>query len=187
MKFFILIFLFISQSALAQWYFGPSLGYSRYVNEKLNNYDQVSSGPRYGASVGYKYVDAALETFYHYTKTKTDELQFNNTKYIFHANMQSYGLMGKYFVGIFHVRLGFAVHHFNSYVKNFNTDTIDETATVMKEFGAEGKKTYYGPLFGAGIDAPLEPVTPYIVFTSYQLNGTPADIFETEIGVKFKF
>lgn len=187
MKFLICISFFFSFSSFAQWYAGPGIGYSRYTNEQIKKYDQSSSGPRYGINGGYRYVDGALEGFYNYTKTKTDDLIYNNTKYLYHAKMQTLGLLAKYFVSIAHIRFGFATHWFNSYVTYSTTGSEVNDTAVKNEFGAEGKKTYYGPLFGAGIDAPIDPVTPYIVFTSYQLNGTKSDIFETELGLKIKF
>jgi hypothetical protein len=185
--FFSFLFYFIPSQA--QIYFGPGIGYSRFTNDRLNSYSQVSSGPRFGGVLGYQIPSApiAFETFYNYTSTKTNELKFNNSQYVYHAKIQSFGLIGKYFIGTFHFRLGYGFHQFDTYVTDFLTNTLQNDPTLNAEFGVIGKKLYSGPLFGAGLDLPLGTIKPYIVLTSYQLNATNSDIFEFEGGLKFSF
>jgi hypothetical protein len=185
----LLLTLFYFNPTQAQIYFGPGIGFSRFTNDRLNSYSQVSSGPRFGGVLGYHIPSSplAVETFYNYTNTKTSELKFNNSKYVYHAKIQSFGLVGKYFIGMIHFRLGYGFHQFNTYVTDFLTGTEQNNPTIESEFGVIGKKFYSGPLFGAGLDLPLGSIKPYVVLTSYQLNSTNSDIFEFEAGLKFSF
>jgi hypothetical protein len=185
---FFFVFLYF-KPVQAQVYFGPGIGYSRFTNDRLNSYSQVSSGPRFGGVLGYHVPSSpiAAETFYNYTNTKTNELKYNNSQYIYHAKIQSFGLIGKYFIGTFHFRLGYGFHQFDTFVTDFLTGTQQNNPTIDSEFGVIGKKFYSGPLFGAGLDLPFGAIKPYIVLTSYQLNSTNSDIFEFEAGLKFSF
>ncbi|MFZ4714182.1 MAG: hypothetical protein ACOYL6_10735 [Bacteriovoracaceae bacterium] len=189
-KFILTFFLFLStQSVWAQWYYGPGIGYSRFSNDRIKTYDQVSAGPRFGALVGFHLTPSpiAAEVFYNYTSTKTDELKYNSGRYVYHAKYQTLGFVGKYFIEMFHVRLGYAFHHFNTFITDYVTGGPVTNSAIDQEFGVVGKKFYSGPLFGAGMDIPLGTLTPYIVVTSYQLNSSNSDIFELEGGLKFSF
>ncbi len=190
--FLLLFFLaLLSNQALAQLYFGPGIGYARYSTEKLDASDLVSAGPRYGFIAGYHFqpLPVALEGFYNYYKLKTDKIDWpqNGEQYVYHSNIKSGGILGKYFFGNGHVRLGYAIHGFNTYIINPRTGHNANNRDVELKYGVEGKRTYSGMLFGAGYDIPLQFISPYIVLTSYQLNNTTSDIFEIELGLKFKF
>lgn len=180
----IISFLFLfSTSAFSQWYFGPGIGYSRYINPTLKSKDAVSSGSRLGGIVGYKYLLLAFESFYNRAKTKTDPLNFEDQKYVYHADIASYGALMKYFMGLAHVRFGYSFHKFKTSISQSPSGAAVDDQRVKTEFGVSDIN-YHGPLFGIGLDFPLGPIAPYGVITSYQLNNTEADIMEIEIGLK---
>lgn len=184
-RFFLFLCLLVSSNAMAVgFYFGPGFGYGRFLNDQLKGFDAVSSGPRLGATVGYNFGQIALESFYNSMNTKTNETRYNDQRYVFHAKINSFGAIAKYFIEIFHIRAGFAYHTFNLSVTSYPDGAMIQDQAVLDAFGANGKHTYYGPLFGFGIDLPVGAITPYVVATSYQLNGTTADIMELELGIK---
>jgi hypothetical protein len=192
MKFLVLLIsLTVSHLVQAQVYVGAGLGYARYSTEKLDAKDVVAAGARYNFLVGYNFqpLPVALEVFYNMYNLTTDRFYSNEAGeyYVYHAKIKSGGLLGKYFFGNAHARLGFAFHRFNTFLVNSNTGTLAYNQTVATEYGVEGEKNHRGILFGAGYDLPLQFVTPYVVLNSYQLNNTTADIFEIELGLKFKF
>lgn len=183
--FFLFLIMFLSNQVFADgFYFGPGIGYSRFVNDRLKSYDAVSAGPRFGVVGGYHFGVVALESFYNQANTKTNEKKFQDNKYVFHAKMTSFGIVGKYFINYFHLRGGFAFHSFDMSVTTYPGGAQVQDQAVLDEFGASGKNKYYGPLFGFGVDFPLGSITPYGVLTSYQLSGTSADIMELELGLK---
>lgn len=188
MKYFLLLLLLVTGKAYAVgFYAGPGIGYSRYVNDQLKRKSAVSAGPRFGIVGGYNFGQVALESFYNTTKTKTNEKEFEGAKYVFHADMTSFGILGKYFIHLMHIRFGYAVHNFNYAVTSYPSGAVVEDTRVKEDFGATGKSRYYGPLFGLGADFPIGALSPYVVITSYQLNSTNSDIMELELGLKISF
>lgn len=194
MKYFLISFILlitavqaVAQSKSTGFYAGPGIGYSRYVNDQLKGKSAVAAGPRFGIVGGYNFGEVALESFYNSTKTKTNEKEFEGNKYVFHADMKSFGILGKYFIHLMHIRLGYAIHNFNFAVTSYPSGALVEDIRVKEDFGATGKNRYYGPLFGIGADFPIGPLSPYVVITSYQLNNTNADIMELELGLKISF
>lgn len=182
--FFLLLICFSTTASAVGYYIGPGIGYSRFVNDQLKSYDAVSAGPRFGVTGGYNFGTVALESFYNSANTKTNDRTFNGNKYIFHAKMKSFGIVGKFFINFFHIRFGYALHHFDMSVTSYPDGGAVHDPAVLGEFGANGKNKYNGPLFGFGADFPIGMVAPYAVITSYQLGGTNADIMEIEFGLK---
>lgn len=185
--FFVLLFLLSGKAYAVGFYAGPGIGYTRYLNDRLKVYDAVAAGPRFGIIGGYNFGQMALESFYNTANTKTNEEKFEDGRYVFHAKLQSMGLLAKYFINLFHIRFGYAVHTFDYSITSYPDGSIVENQRVKEEFGATGKTRFHGPLFGLGVDFPIGALSPYVVITSYQLNNTNSDIMEIELGLKISF
>jgi hypothetical protein len=187
MKYVLYILLFLSQTCLAQSYFGTGLGYTRYTFERGDGLPEDAFGPTLGLKWGYRFGSFGVEPFFNYTKVKSSNIVINSEKYIHNAKIFSLGSKIYYQIEFLQLHLGYAYHKFNSYVTNTNSGSVIASSDIMNLAGVKGNKSYFGPIFGMALEMQNTSIAPYVSFTSHQLNAPNASLFEAEMGLKFRY